>query len=270
MVDGRWRPAGLWHRLGALVSAVVRLPWSTRLAMLSRLFAIQGSWTYEKMVGHGIAFAIEPAIRLLPGGPTGERYHAAMVRNSGYFNAHPYLAAVAVGALARAELEGLPAEQIDRFRTAAPGPLGSVGDRLIWAGWVPLCSALALLAFGLGASPAGVVLLFLGVYNAGHVALRTWGLHVGWRDGLRVAQALGTPVLRQGPAHVARATAFVAGVALPVAAQGIIGPGRVLLGAVLATVALGAVVVTLLQGRYEGWRLAIFAIAAFLLSSVVR
>jgi len=247
-----------------------RLPLHTRVGMLLRLLAIQGVWNYETMLGNGIAFAMEPALRRLPGGRTGDAYRAAMTRHSGYFNAHPYLAAVAVGALARAELDGVPPEQIDRFRTAAPGPLGSVGDRLVWAGWLPLCSAVALLGFGLGMSPAGVVLLFLGLYNAGHLGLRVWGLHAGWRDGLRVAQALGNPVLRQGPPHVARATAFVAGIALPVAAQGIIGPGRVLLGSSLAAVAAGAVLITWLHGKYEGWRLATFALAAFLLYSVVR
>lgn len=247
-----------------------RLPLTTKVTMVLRLFAIQGVWTYETMLGNGIAFAMEPALRLLPGGPTGTPYTTAMVRHSGYFNAHPYLAAVAVGALARAELEGVPAAQIERFRVAAPGPLGSVGDRLIWAGWLPLCSSLALLAFGLGMSPAGVVLLFLGVYNAGHVGLRLWALNAGWREGLRVAQALGNPVLRQGPAHVARLTALVAGIALPVAAQGIIGPGRALLGGVLAAVAAGALIVTGLHGKYEGWRLAIFALASFVLYSVVR
>jgi mannose PTS system EIID component len=247
-----------------------RLPLHTRAGMLLRLLAIQGVWNYETMLGNGIAFAMEPALRRLPGGRAGDAYRAAMTRHSGYFNAHPYLAAVAVGALARAELDGVPAVQIDRFRTAAPGPLGSVGDRLVWAGWLPLCSAVALLGFGLGMSPAGVVLLFLGLYNAGHLALRIWGLHAGWRDGLRVAQALGNPVLRQGPPHVARVTAFVAGIALPVAAQGIIGPGRVLLGSSLAAVAAGAVLITWLHGKYEGWRLATFALAAFLLYSVVR
>lgn len=252
------------------MSGAASLPLTTRATMLLRLLAVQGVWTYETMLGNGIAFAMEPALRRLPGGVAGDAYRAAMVRHSGYFNAHPYLAAVAVGALSRAELEGIPAAQIERFRTAAPGPLGSVGDRLVWAGWLPFCSALGLLGFGLGLSPAGVVLLFLGAYNAGHLALRIWGLHVGWRDGLRVAQALGNPVLRQGPAHVARATALLAGIALPVAAQGIIGPGRVLLGSVLASVAAGALVVTWLHGRYEGWRLAIFALAAFVLFSVVR
>lgn len=246
------------------------LPLRVRAAMLLRLFAIQGVWNYETMLGNGIAFALEPALVRLPGGKKGEAYKRAMGRHSGYFNAHPYLAAVAVGALARAELDGVPEAQIERFRVAAPGPLGSVGDRLVWAGWVPLCSAIALLAFGLGMSPAGVVLLFLGVYNVLHLGLRIWGLHAGWTHGLRVAQALGNPVLRQGPAHVARATALVAGIALPVAATGIIGPGRVLLGSVLAAVAAGAVLVTLLHGRFEGWRLATLALAAFVLYAMVR
>lgn len=246
------------------------LPWTTRFAMLVRLFGVQGVWNYETMLGNGIAFAMEPALRRLPGGRGGEAYRAAMTRHSGYFNAHPYLAAVAVGALARAELDGVPEAQIERFRVAAPGPLGSVGDRLVWAGWLPLCSAAALLGFGLGMSPAGVVLLFLVSYNVGHVSLRVWGLHAGWAHGLRMAQALGNPVLRNGPPHVARALALVAGIALPVAAQAILGPGRVLLGGVLAAVAVGALVVSRLQGKFEGWRLAIFVLAAFLLYSVVR
>ena len=39
---------------------------------------------------------------------TRERFKTALARESQYFNAHPYLASVAVGALARAELDGEP------------------------------------------------------------------------------------------------------------------------------------------------------------------
>lgn len=254
----------------AAATSAPSLPLRVRVAVLLRMLAIQGVWNYETMLGNGIAFALEPALQRLPGGRQGEPYRRAMARHSGYFNAHPYLASVAVGALARAELDGVDEALIERFRVAAPGPLGSVGDRLVWAGWVPLCSAIALLAFGLGASPLVVVLVFLGTYNVMHLGLRIWGLHAGWTHGLRVAQALANPVLRQGPAHVARATALVAGVALPVAAAGIIGPGRVLLGGVLVAVAAGAVLVTVLQGRLEGWRLATLALAAFVLYAMVR
>lgn len=252
------------------MSTVPTLPATTWISVFTRMLAIQGGWNYETMLGNGIAFCLEPAMRHLPGGRGGAAYRAALARHAGYFNAHPYLAAVAVGALARAELEGEAESRIDRFRCAAPGPLGSVGDRLVWAGWLPLCSSLGLLAFGLGASGSTVLLLVLVLYNLGHLGLRIWGLRAGWRQGIRVASALGNPVLRQGPAHLARATALVAGIALPVAAQGIIGPGRALLGSVLAAVAIGAFLITRLHGKFEGWRLATVVLAAFVLYSMVR
>ena len=253
-----------------MTSTLARLPFRVRTAIFFRTLAVQGAWNYETMLGNGIAFALEPALRLLPGGRGGEAYRAALARQCGYFNAHPYLASVAVGALARAELDGEPPEMIERFRTACCGPLGSVGDRLVWAGWLPACVVLALAAFGLGASPVAVVLLFLGSYNAGHLALRIWGLRAGYRHGLRVAGALGAPVLRQGPAHVARAAALVAGVALPLAVRGVIGPARGALAAVIAAAALGAVVLARLHGRVEGWRIAVVALAAFILYSTMR
>jgi PTS system mannose-specific IID component len=191
-----------------------KLPLRARLSMLARLLAVQGSWNYELLLGTGIGFCAEPALRELPGGPEGAAYHDALARQSRYFNAHPYLAAIAVGALARAELEGCPPAQIERFRTALCGPLGSVGDRLVWAGWLPFCSFLALTAFGLGAGPALTLLIFLITYNVGHLGLRAWGLSVGWRHGLRVAAALANPVLRKAPEYIARGAALLAGVAM--------------------------------------------------------
>ena len=249
---------------------VPRLPRRVLLAMYLRMLAIQGSWNYEILLGNGMGFCIEPALRLLPGGPDGEAYRAALARQCRYFNAHPYLAAVAIGALARAELDGVAPALIERFRTALCGPLGSVGDRLVWAGWLPFCSLLALAAYGLGAGPGAVVLLFLALYNAGHLALRAWGLRVGWRSGLRVAHELAHPVLRQGPEHIARAAAFVAGVAIPLALLRVIGPGRTLLGGVLAAVFLGGALLARMQGRAEGWRVALGVLAAFVLFSVLR
>lgn len=238
--------------------------------MFLRLFAIQGAWNYETLMGNGIAFAVEPALRLLPGGRQGERYRAAMARQSGYFNANPYLAGLAVGALASAELSGEATDRIERFHTACCGPLGSVGDRLVWAGWLPACSLLGLAAFGMGVHPLGVVLLFLGTYNVGTMALRYWGLQAGYRDGLRVASALGVPLLRRGPAQVARVSALLAGVAVPLAVRGVLGPARGALEVVFAVAAAGAVVLTRLHGRVEGWRLAVVGLALFILISVVR
>lgn len=242
----------------------------TWISVFGRLLAMQGSWNYETLIGNGIAFAIEPALRKLPGGVHGDAFKAAMARESAYFNAHPYLASVAVGALARAELSGVPAERIERFRIALCGPLGSVGDRLVWAGWLPLSSLVALVAFGAGARPLTAVLLFLVMYNAGHFGLRIWGLYVGWTRGLAVASALGNPVLRQGPAYIARAAAAVAGIAIPLAAARIVGGDRLLLGGVLLGGAIVAAGLVRLHGRVEGWKLVLVLIAVFALVSVAR
>jgi PTS system mannose-specific IID component len=250
--------------------AAPRLSALTWVNISTRLLAIQGSWNYETLLGNGIGFCVEPALRCLPGGVHGPAFKAAMTRQSAYFNAHPYLAAVAVGALARAELSGVPAERIERFRTALCGPLGSVGDRLVWAGWLPFCSLFALLCFGLGARPIAVLVVFLALYNAGHLALRLWGLHVGWTRGLSVASALANPVLRQGPNHLARAAAAAAGVAVPLTAARLLGRHAALLGVVLGASALAAVVLVRLHGRVEGYKLALVLIAVFALISVVR
>jgi PTS system mannose-specific IID component len=193
-----------------------------------------------------------------------------LARESQFFNAHPYLAPVAVGALARAELDGEAPERIQRFRTALCGPLGSVGDRLVWAGWLPLCSLVALCAFGFGAGPGLVIGIFLLLYNAGHLTLRAWGLRTGWRHGLRVASSLGNPVLRRGPTEINRAAALAAGVAIPIALGRVIGPGRTLIGEVLIGVVLGAVLIVRLEGKIEGWRLALGILALFVLVSVAR
>ena len=248
---------------------LTRLPIRTELEIFTRLLAIQGSWNYETLLGNGIGFCIEPALRLLPGGVHTPQFKEALSRQSKYFNAHPYLASVAVGALARAELDGEAPDKIERFRTALAGPLGSVGDRLVWAGWLPFCSLVGLTLFGLGGSPLAVLLTVLLLYNSGHFALRAWGLRVGWNRGMRVAQALANPVLRQGPQVIAPLAAFAAGLGVPLALMRIIGPGRALLGLVLTGAAIGAFVIVKLHARIEGWRLAMGVLVALILVAMV-
>jgi PTS system mannose-specific IID component len=249
--------------------ATQTLPVGVWLRIYLRLFAVQGSWNYETMCGNGIAFCTEPALRLLPGGRTGLRYAEALARQSRYFNAHPYLASIAIGALARAELDGVPASMIERFRTALGGPLGSVGDRLVWASWLPLCSLIALGAFGLGARPLPVIAIFLVTYNIGHLILRAWGLRVGFQRGLRVAEALAHPVLRRGPQVVGTAAALMAGIAIPLAAREIIGGGRFLSTEIVVVAMAGGLLLTRFGDSVEGWRISLVVLALFVLFSVV-
>ncbi|PYO82959.1 MAG: hypothetical protein DMD65_07125 [Gemmatimonadetes bacterium] len=156
---------------------------------LLRLFTVQGSYDYERMQGIGVGVAEEPLLRDLRaaangggGGGGGAAYRAAVARGAHFFNAHPYLCGLAVGAAARAEHEGVPPEQVERLRAALCGPLGSLGDRLVWTGWLPCTTGLAIAGVALGLDLRAVG-AFLVVYNLGHVALRWWALRAGWARG---------------------------------------------------------------------------------------
>lgn len=247
----------------------ISLPFRVKLAMFVRMLAVQGSWNYETLLGTGIGFVMEPALRYLPGGVDGPQYRAALARESRYFNAHPYLTGIAVGSLTRAELEGVDPARIERFRSALASPLGSVGDRLVWASWLPFCSVVGLGVFAAGASALAVVGTFLLLYNAGHFLLRAWGLHIGLSRGLNVASALGNPVFRQGPQYIGSAAALVAGIALPVALHRVVGPGRVFAGGIIGAGLIGILLLARLRERAEGWRIALGVLAVFVLYSVL-
>ncbi len=180
----------------------------------ARLFALQSAWSYERMLGIGFGHAVEPLLRPLREQDGGLRYREALARESQWFNGHPYLCSIAVGAVARVEIDGEAPERILRLRQALCGPLGALGDRLIWAGWLPACAALALALVALGARGWSVA-LFLVLYNVVPVVLRVWGLRAGWRAGMHVTQALSHPALQRGLAVVGPLAAAAVGFALP-------------------------------------------------------
>ena len=163
--------------------------------VFARLFTIQASWNYERMQGIGFGNAAEPALRSLDDGAAGPRYRAALARQAQFFNSHPYFAGLAVGAAVRAEFEGEKPERIHRLRSTLGPPLGSLGDRLIWAAWLPFCAATGIALFIFGAR-AWAAIAFLLLYNVVHIACRWWALRAGWEHGMTVVAALQSPVLR--------------------------------------------------------------------------
>ncbi len=231
---------------------------------IARLFTVQASWNYERMVGVGLAHSTEPLLRDLPGGVTGKHYHRALARAGRYFNAHPYMVGLAVGALAREEHDGMQPEKIERLRTALLGPLGSVGDRLVWAGTLPFAAACGLLVAATGHAVWGAVVLLL-LHNVVHLPVRIWGLRAGWRLGTRLAKALSVPVLTLALRVVGPAASLALGIAIPIVAADLVQDldlAARLVGAVL-------LVLTVLVGRWfapslRGVRLGLLAALAAL------
>lgn len=232
-------------------------------AAFLRLFAVQGSWNYERMVGIGMGVAEEPLLRDLRGkSGDGDSYRAAVARGARFFNAHPYMCGLAVGATARAEHDGVPPAQIERLRAALIGPLGSLGDRLVWAGWLPLLVATAVTAISLGANWIAVA-AFLGIYNFGHVALRWWALRAGWRAGADVTGALRHSGLQGALAVVGPAMAVAVGAALlPVVRWlGLPLPANAEWG-IIAVAGIGVFVLRLRPSLVTGPRIGLAAVLA--------
>ncbi|MDE2719648.1 PTS system mannose/fructose/sorbose family transporter subunit IID [Candidatus Palauibacter polyketidifaciens] len=178
---------------------------------ISRSFSIQGSWNDRTMTGPGMAHALAPLLaRIHEGDPAA--FRRAVQRHSRAFNAHPYLAPVAIGALARLEFDGEDPDTLLRFRSALRAPLGALGDGVAWAGWRPFCASAAGIGFLLGLDPLFAAGSFLLLYNAGHVTLRVWGLRCGWRSGRSVASVLKRAPLRRIESALVRANQVLIGV----------------------------------------------------------
>lgn len=154
-----------------------------------RSFLIQSSWNYRTMIGTGFGFAMLPGLRrIFRDRP--EALEAAMERHLEHFNAHPYLADLALGASLRLESDGEPPETVRRFKAAVRGPLGGIGDALVWATWLPVVSMVAVTLYWLGLSGPWAALVFLVMYNTAHVGLRIWGFRTGLEAGRGVAGRL--------------------------------------------------------------------------------
>ena len=180
------------------------------IASFLRSFTVQGSWNYRTMLGSGFAFALIPFLRRRA--LSAEELAAAVRRHMGLFNAHPYLSGVALGAVARMEAENEDPETIHRFKDAIQGSLGGLGDSLVWGAWRPSVLLLALAPAWAGAPPWVPVLLFLGLYNAGHLILRWWGFKIGLEEGRDVGVRLKVAGLAQIAERVFSAGGLLLGI----------------------------------------------------------
>jgi mannose/fructose/N-acetylgalactosamine-specific phosphotransferase system component IID len=184
----------------------------------------------------------------------------ALGRHAELFNSHPYLAAVAAGAVARLEAEGTPPDTVARFKAAVRGSLGTLGDRLVWLMWRPMAVLIGLSLVLAGAAWWVGALAFLLVFNALHLWMRAWGLRVGLRDGLQIGATLrGVPFQPMGDRAAKVGAAFAGFAAVLLLAQpgtrpwqwgaGVVAAGLgIVLGPRVRPVAAGALLLALAAG----------------------
>jgi PTS system mannose-specific IID component len=259
-------------RIDTTARPVIRLSRRVRLAVLLRSLVIQGSWNYRTLIGGGFGFALLPILRLLHGGDQA-RLDEAVERHTRLFNGHPYLVPLALGAVAALEARGESAARVERFKTAIRGSLGTLGDRLVWVGWRPVCLLGALVLLLSGAQWWVGVLGFLLIYNAGQIALRIWAFNLGLRD----PDGIGARISRSAVAGIQRrwmtAGVFLIGLALPLLLVGfrVEGGGAAIERPLLVfwwiAGGVGAIVGVRLGGRVRG--ALVILLAAFTLVGLV-
>jgi len=225
---------------------------------------VQGSWNYERMTGIGLGYAAEPLLADLKTADPA-RHSEAQVRSVEYFNSHPYLAGLALGAQVRAEDEGAPGELVARLRTALTSPLGSLGDQFFWAGLVPAVMGAAVVALALGAPPPAVWIA-VGGYAGFRLWTGFWALRAGLASGPQIGAAVGRSWLTRWAPRAGIAAGFILGVMLPVTAGRLLGgfgQRELLIG--LLTAVVGLVGGIVLGPRLNSVRFGLVAILGGLL-----
>jgi len=148
-----------------------------RILSLWRSLWIQASWSFKGMQTVGFVHALEPLIK-----GDEEVRRRKLLSHLDFFNAHPFLAPMALGAVAAAEAEGAePSIEAGEARRLMMGPLGGLGDSLFWGGLKPLVVLLALLlcAEGFFWAPWAMVGIFIVV----NIGARWYALDMGLSRG---------------------------------------------------------------------------------------
>lgn len=188
-------------------------PRTVLLHVFLRSLLIQGSWNYRSLIGNGFAYAILPVLRVIYRDRPAE-LQASVARHSELFNSHPYLSPLALGAVSVLEDVERP-EVIGRFKSAVRGSLGTLGDRLVWSGWRPVCALFALLLAALATPWWFVLIAFLVIYNAGHFALRWWSFRFGLTHGKHVGEELRKKPVQRAQRMLDFTGALMVGALLP-------------------------------------------------------
>jgi mannose/fructose/N-acetylgalactosamine-specific phosphotransferase system component IID len=154
--------------------------------MYLRSFFVQTGWTYDRMLALGFVWILAPLAKKVCSSRVEQREF--LKRHLASFNANPYLASYAAGAVAKLEESKNHPEQITRFKESLRGPLGALGDNLIWHNLRPALLILGLvLTAQFGVYGALCVWILFNLYQ---VYLRARGTVKGYRLGLEISSEL--------------------------------------------------------------------------------
>lgn len=179
-----------------------------------RLLLLQVLLNFRTMQGGGYVFVLWPWLK------HADHRENRVRATAGFINSHPVMASLAAGAIRRrlenGDADSNPAD-LSEWKSSLSGPLGMVGDALIWDRWKPIVFAFGALitllwpSIDLWLAVAASCLL---VYNIPLGLLRVWGVREGYRLGESVLTALHRPVFTEIQKPLGIAGAVIAGLFL--------------------------------------------------------
>ncbi|MCL2145300.1 MAG: PTS system mannose/fructose/sorbose family transporter subunit IID [Endomicrobia bacterium] len=153
--------------------------------MFLRSFLIQALWNFERLQNIGFLYVMQPFLDKIY--PNIDKKKDAMIRHTGFFNTHPYMANIIIAVTANTEKElaesrasAKKAADINSIKSAMAGPLAAIGDSFFWGTLRPVTAFLSIflvILFTRVLDPAYswiVPLVFLFSYNCVHITIRYW------------------------------------------------------------------------------------------------
>lgn len=175
-----------------------------------RAYAMQTLLNLKTMQGAGYLFTLWPLLKTRT-----DRATAVRVA-SGFVNSHPIFAAFAQGAMLKRIESGDAKSESDfnLWRESLAGPLGLVGDQLIWDRWKPIVFSLAIIPLLLLPTMTtwiAVAIAILIAYNLPLFRLRVYAVQKGYQLGANVLEALSEPWISDARKLLNRWAVVIAG-----------------------------------------------------------
>lgn len=186
--------------------------------MFLRSFLFGALMNYTRMLGLSFGLGMVPVARELK--LKGESLAGFLRRSLDFFNAHPYLAPYALGAVARLEIDGEDPQNITKLKTRIMGPLGLFGDQIFWSRLKPMTAALTILLliyvdwppkFSHRLTSLLILTASFIIYNTVHFVVRWQGLVRGFESGDSVMKVITAGRLVKYRLHLSLAAAVIGG-----------------------------------------------------------
>ncbi|WP_072372991.1 PTS system mannose/fructose/sorbose family transporter subunit IID [Thermophilibacter mediterraneus] len=149
------------------------------------------TFSYQYQQAGSVVFALGPALRKIY--QSDDEYVEALNNHFNYFNAHPWMANLVLGAALGIEDEGGIAakEAVQGFKVALMGPMAGIGDSLIWVLYPTIMGSIA----GSLALQGNISLTLIWLaLNIAFMFVRVWMFEFGYTSGTKLISMLGDRV----------------------------------------------------------------------------